>query len=139
MSIVLDTNVLSEITKPSPDLGVLQFVADHSPELMVTTVTMFEIAFGIETMPGGRRRRQIEDLFDVFLHELGDARLLPLTVTAARRSGQVRAVRRKQGRPIDVADAQIAGIALDHGHSVATRNVSDFDGIGLPLINPWKN
>ncbi|TDE96077.1 type II toxin-antitoxin system VapC family toxin [Occultella glacieicola] len=136
--IVLDTNVISEMTRPAPDPEVLRWLDDLEPgEAYLTVVTVAELLDGVERMPTGRRRSElaasVADLVD--LDFVG--RVLPFDVAASFRYATVLSVRRGLGRPIGMADAIIAGIALEAGATLATRNTRDFDGVGLPLVNPW--
>lgn len=136
--IVLDSNVVSETMRMRSDARVVQFVADHFEQLAITTVTIHEIWFGLTRLPEGRRRRSLTNIFLEFTESLTDPQILELTEPAARRSGLLRAQREAAGRPMDISDAQIAGIVLETGSSLATRNTKDFDRMGLDLIDPWQ-
>jgi toxin FitB len=136
--IILDTNVLSELISKSPDERVLKWV-DGLPRITVWTssVSVFELQYGISILPEGKRRdslgKAVDDLFNVLLEN----RIMPFDTSAAGRSVAAAATHRAQGRPVEVRDLLIAGIALSSGASLATRNLKDFEGIGLDLINPW--
>lgn len=136
--IILDTNVLSELLVPSPSIAVVGWLAAQ-PVLSVftTAVSEAEILYGLALLPEGRRRRDLEQairpIFDEDLH----GRVLPFDRGAAEIYATLAADRRRAGRPVSQFDAQIAAIALSRGASLATRNVSDFDGIGLDIVNPW--
>lgn len=135
--IILDTNVISETTRPTPSPSVLHWLAKHLDDCMVAVVTMQELEFGTQRMPEGTRRRSVEDAIEGFIQSF-EGCFLPLSLESARMSGAVLAARLAAGRPISMADAQIAGTALVHGAAIATRNIKDFDGLGIELIDPWN-
>lgn len=136
--ILLDTNVLSELMRAAPDERVTAFISASRGQLAITTVTVHEITYGLALLPRGRRRAGLSAAFAEFVEGLRADRVLTLSAAAARRSGLVRAHRRAEGRPMDISDAHIAGIALTSGCSLATRNTADFDHVGLDLIDPWR-
>ena len=135
--IVLDTNLVSALMRTPIDAPVAGWMSARAvDELAVTTISIFEIAYGIERLPRGKRRTALEGQFAAVmsaqafvLHVLSDA--------AAPRGGALLARRRAMGRPGTNADMMIAGIAAELGASIATRNVRDFDGLGLTVIDPW--
>lgn len=135
--IVLDTNVVSELLRDQPHPEVVAFIADNTEQLALTTVTIHEVTYGLARLPEGRRRRGLTAAFLEFTESLTDPQIMDLTEPAARRSGLVRALRDAAGRPLAPADAHIAGICLEAGFALATRNTKDFERIGLELINPW--
>ena len=136
--IVLDTNVLSELMKESPNATVWQWLQGNpDEELCATAITAAEIHDGIEQMPVGRRRRQVREAADVaFAVVEGD--LLSFTAEAAMAYSVVVRDRRRAGLPIGVLDAQIAAICLVEQAALATRNTQDFARTGVELINPWE-
>lgn len=95
--------------------------------------------YGLRLLPPGRRRRDLEAAILPIFNEDMSGRILPFDRDAADVYAIIATDRRKAGRPISQFDAQIAAIAISRGASLATRNVSDFDGIGLQIINPWKD
>ncbi|MEH7900868.1 type II toxin-antitoxin system VapC family toxin [Rhizobium laguerreae] len=137
--IVLDTNVISELLTPAPNVGVIEWLgAQHSLSVFTTAITEAEILYGLRLLPHGRRRSDLEAAVLPIFNEDMSGRVLPFDRDAA----DVYAIitdRRKAGRPIRQFDAQIAAIAISRGASLATRNVSDFEGIGLQIINPWTD
>jgi len=136
--IVLDTNVLSETMKPSPESSVIDWLdRRESSTLYLTTVTVAEIGFGLRVLPAGRRRRALEDRFERFLTAGFAHRVLGFDFSAARLYPEVMGRRRKIGRAMGIADGQIASIARAHGFAVATRNVRDFADCGLDVLNPF--
>lgn len=135
--IVVDTNVLSEPLKRRPCEAVLTWLDEHRREITMTAITVGELIYGAARLPDGRRRDGIIGAVDNLVAEMGDA-LAGYDVVAARRYGALRAEREAAGRPASVEDMMIAAIALRDGHSVATRNVTDFEGFGLDVINPFE-
>ncbi|MDO5662661.1 MAG: type II toxin-antitoxin system VapC family toxin [Brachybacterium sp.] len=135
--VILDTNVISELFRVDPDPAVLRFVHEHDDDLAITSITIHEISYALARLPHGSRRRRLADAFLEFTEALTDPQILELDEPSARRSGQVRAHRAALGAPMDISDAHIAGIAQQTGYPLATRNVKDFAGIGVELIDPW--
>ena len=138
MSILLDTNVLSELLRAHPDSAVLAWVASQpASALCVSTVTQAEMMLGARLLPAGKRRQQLEQgLEAMFLNDFA-GRILPFDSGCAANYAVVVAARRRAGTPISQFDGQIAATALSHRLGVATRNVSDFEGCGLAVTNPW--
>lgn len=136
--IILDTNLVSEVMRPTPSPRVVAWIGDSERRAQATTaVTLAETMAGLELLPDGRRRaalvRLAEEVFASF-----DERILPFDEAAARQYGRMVAVRQAAGRPIGTPDAQIAAICRVHGATLATRNVKDFDGLDLAVVNPWE-
>ena len=139
--IVLDTNVLSELMKPSGHRSPR--VADwlrHQPAegIFTTTVTMAEIFAGIAILPDGRRKAQIHAAADSIFDTAFARRVLPFDEASARAYADIVTARRGAGQPIAPLDIQIAAIARAHRMAVATRNVPDFQESGVELIDPWN-
>ena len=136
--IVLDTNVLSELMKPRPSPQVVRWTTIQSTaSLYITSITQAEILHGILLLPNGKRRAALETAaVGMFSQEFG-GRILPFDSDAARPYAEIASERSRAGRPISHFDAQIAAIARVHGAELATRNVDDFAGCGVTLINPW--
>lgn len=136
--IILDTNVVSEAMRPSPDEAVMTWLAAQLPTTVwLSAMTVAEILFGISQLPEGRRRSALRSQFDLLLDRGFPGRVLPFDQQAAEAYANVMSERRAIGRPMSVADGQIAATALSHGARVATRDTRDFDGCGIELINPW--
>jgi toxin FitB len=135
--IILDTNVLSELMLRAPDGRVLSWL-DRQPRssIWTTSVTVFEIRFGLESMPIGTRRTALIQDFEKTLHSM-DRRIAPFDIEAAERASTLMASRKLQGRPREDRDTMIAGIVLARHATLATRNVSHFDDLSAPLVNPW--
>lgn len=137
--IVLDTNVLSETMRPTPDTQVLRWMAARpAVGLFSTTITEAEILLGLALLPEGGRRRDLETQARAMFAEDLKNRVLPFDGAAAARYAEIVAARRRSGSPIGHQDAQIAAIARSRGAAVATRNAKDFDECGVEIINPWK-
>ncbi len=136
--ILVDTNIISELMRPHPDLRVRAWFAAHATDrLFICVITLGEIAFGLRLLPQGRRRRDLEARFTGFVREAFAGRVLDYTADAAFHFAVLSARRRVAGRPISVSDAQIAGIAQSAGATLATRNTQDFTDCGLALVNPF--
>lgn len=136
--ILLDTNVVSELMRPRPDVRVAAFLAARRlEELFLPSLVVAEIRYGLARLPDGQRRDGLEGLFERLLSEGFGDRVLPFDASGAAAYARARAARESAGRPIALADALIAGMALAHGASLATRNIDDFDQLGLTLLNPW--
>lgn len=136
--IILDTNVVSEMMRPIPQPVVLNwFAAQSAEDVNVTAVTMAEILFGIELLPAGKRRDALragaDRTFGVFA-----GHVLPFDDRAAHAFSLISSSRRTQGRPMSEFDAQIAAIARANSAILATRNIGDFEGCGVRLVNPWE-
>ena len=136
--IILDTNVLSELMRPAPEPKVLTWVGGQpDDELFITAITQAEILYGVAILPPGRRRSAISaEAERVFLEDFPH-RVLPFNEEAAPHFARISAERRRRGRPLAILDAMIASIAVSRGAVVATRNITDFETVGLRLVNPW--
>lgn len=136
--IVFDTNVASELMKPTPDEAVRNwYTAQRSKGLYMTAITVAEIRYGIERMPNGRRKQQLSAAAGEIFTECADA-ILPFDVVAAVLYSQVLSERDRAGLPIAPADAQIAAICRIVDATLATRNTKDFVETGVKLLNPWE-
>lgn len=136
--IVLDTNVISELFKPAPDSGVMAWVGSlPGSDLFTTAVTRGELLFGLHCMPAGRRRSDLLQQLTALFEQKLSGHVLPYDGDAADAHAAFAAARRAQGRPVAMPDAMIAGIARSRGATLATRNVRDFAGSGITLIDPW--
>jgi len=136
--IILDTNVVSELMRPAYASAIFHSLSKYSAaELHSTSVTLAEILYGIELLPAGKRKSELlagsERLFKVVLV----GHILPFDEQAAEAFSHIAAGRRSRGRPITELDAQIAAIASVHDATLATRNVADFEGCGIRVLNPW--
>jgi toxin FitB len=137
--IILDTNLISELMKPTPDYVVdAWFNALYPIDVAFSTVTLFEIRYGINLLPASAKRQSLEDTLRRIQNEKAFGRILHFGPTTANCAAEIFAQRRKMGRPVPIPDCLIAGHVLEHQAVLATRNVRDFDGVGLSLINPWE-
>ena len=138
--IILDTNIVSELMRPNPSSNVVAWVAGQAtPNLYLSTVTEAELLYGVEILPVGSRRDRLLIEVEGMLQEDFEGRILPFDSAAAQAYAVIAATRRAAGRPINHADCQIAAIALSREASVATRDVDDFEGAGIEVINPWES
>ena len=136
--IILDTNVLSELMKSGPAASVVEWATSQpTSRLFVTAVTQGEILYGIGLLPKGKRRDRIEHAAKAMFAEDFNDRILAFNSDAAAAYADIAVACRREGRPISQFDAQIAAIARSSGAALATRNVGDFEGCGIELVNPW--
>ena len=136
--IVLDTNVVSELMRTAPDSGVVNCV-DSFPasEVFVTAVTAAELLYGVARLPDSRRRRELHTMVGGLLAEDFRDRILPFDAVAATHYAELVSARERLGRPISMADAQIAAICRNWRAVLATRNIDDFVDAGVDTMNPW--
>jgi predicted nucleic acid-binding protein len=132
---LLDTNIPSELAKPAPEPRVTAWVAAQE-NLHLSVISIGEMREGLALLPPSKRRKELEGWFDRFLPML-TGRIVPVTHATASRWGTISAERRLKGRPLATADGLIAATALEHNLAVVTRNVKDFVGLGLTIVNPW--
>jgi hypothetical protein len=134
--IVLDTNVISALMHTdTPIFGWL----DRQPAQSVwtTSISVYEVRFGIEVLTKGRRRENLAAAFERLIVELDD-RILAFDAPAAEAAAEIAGHQRKVGRPIEIRDVQIAGIVAARKATLATRNIRHFERIGLTLVDPWS-
>lgn len=136
--IVLDTNVLSELIRSEPDEGVVRWLDSCDVSAVATTsITAAEMLYGVARLPAGRRKKQLREAVRGLIEEDLDDHVEPFDVTAASHYAALVSDRETAGRPISVADAQIAAICRKLGATLATRNIRDFEGTGIDLLDPW--
>lgn len=136
--IILDSNVVSEIMRPEPEPRVIAWLdRQPRPSIWITTITIFEIRFGLLSMPAGRRRDLYIHGFENFLTR-NDQRILSFDVEAAEQASALMASRKTKGLTRESRDTMIAGIVLSHHATLATRNVRDFEDIGAKVLDPWS-
>lgn len=136
--IVLDTNVVSETLRPTPNVDVLSWLdAQHPQAFFLTAISVAELFAGVQLLPRGRRRTELQRAVEAVLH-LFDDRILEFDVNAASEFATIHAATVAAGRKMGFADAAIAAIAASNSMAVATRNTKDFERAGVELINPWK-
>lgn len=135
--IFLDTNVVSESLRKRPNEAVIAWLARHDAELALPTVTIAEIAFGIEKIRPDQRAFRLEKRLADWRRRFA-ARIFGLTEEAALAYGEIMGAATRQGRPMSTADGMIAAIVRVNGGRLATRNLTDFATTGLDVISPWK-
>ena len=139
MSVLLDTNVVSELIRKAPDPAVEAWAAGHALEdLFFSAVGEAELRYGAAILPAGRRRESLVSDIERMLRDAFDDRVLPFDSGAARAYADIAASRRSSGRSVPPADCQIAAIARSRDMAVATRNVRDFEDMDIKVIDPWK-
>jgi predicted nucleic acid-binding protein len=134
--IVLDTNVLSEPIRPRPSAKVVHWLGAQT-DVAVTAVTVGELYLGVLRLPHGKRREGLRSAVETALAQLS-GRVLSYDDRAARLYAELQESRRAAGAPMSVEDGMIAATVLRHGATLATRNVDDFVGLGVDLVNPWE-
>jgi len=137
---LLDTNVLSEFNRRGgPNPFVRQWLeAADSGSLYASVLTLAEVRFGVELLPPGKRRTELEEWIDRDLPAWFGDRVLPVDRPIADRWGVLRAQAQRKGRPISVVDGLLAATALERGLTMVSRNVGDFFAVGLAVVNPWE-
>jgi len=137
--ILLDTTVVSAVMQNRPDPAVVRWLDQQPPqEIWLPSVVVFELRYGLEILPAGSRRRRLKHGLEVLLSELVQGRIAPLDASAAREAALLAARRKSSGTPVDLRDTLIAGIALVHQATLATRNQRHFEDLGLAMINPFQ-
>lgn len=136
--IVLDTNVVSELMRKRPEPTVIEWV-DSQPAsaLAMTSVTAGELRYGLERMPGGKRKEMLREQIEAMLRLDFGQNILAFDLASAEAYGRIAAGREAIGRPISQADAQIAAICDATGSKLATRDVDDFEALDIDIVNPW--
>jgi len=137
--ILLDTNVLSALMQQRPEEVVIRWL-DRQPRTSVwtTSVTVFEIRFGLQVMGVGKRQTLLMNAFDRLLNNVIDRRIAMFDCAAAERAAELMAARQKKGRSGELRDTMIAGIAMASHATLATRNVRHFEELGTLVLNPWE-
>jgi toxin FitB len=137
--IVLDTNVLSALMEDDPDPDVISWLDDQAHEsIWTTSITVFEVRFGIDLLAPGKRRKQLDDSFTSTLTDDLGGRVLAFDEIAGRTAGTIAARARQAGRTIEIRDVQIAGIVTARKATLATRNAKHFAHTGIKLVDPWS-
>ena len=134
MRYLVDANVLSEPTKPAPDLKVIDWLRSHERDIVVDPIVLGEVRFGILLLPKGRKRKRLEQWFDAGVERL---HCLPLDAQTGLRWAQLVADLRARGRAMQVKDSLIAATALVHDLPVVTRDRAGFANAGVKIIDPF--
>ena len=134
----IDTNVASELMRPEPMIAVAAWIAERdAQELYLTAVSEAELRYGVAILPVGNRRNALKATMTRWLDQGFRERILPFDSVATRAYAQIAADLRQAGRPIGMADCQIAAICRSRGAVLVTRNVRHFKGTGIEVVNPW--
>lgn len=137
--IVLDTNVLSALMRVEPDRAVVRWLNGLAAEsIWTTSITLFEVQFGLDVLPDGERKTALQNAFHQAVYEDMQGRILDFDAPAAAAAGTIAARQRALGRPVDMRDAQIAGIIAARRATLATRNVLHFADAGVTTVDPWS-
>ena len=135
---LLDTNVISELTKQLPDPKVIEFLSEHE-NLWLSTIVVHELEFGLQLLPEGNRRYSLQSVLSEFIADIErQGHVLPLGRKEAEFAARLRSQARRSGRVIQLGNALIAGTAKVHDLSVVTRNTEDFAGLDVKITNPWE-
>ena len=136
--IILDTNVLSALMRQTPDLNVVAWL-DRQPRssIWITSITVLEVRFGLRIMAAGKRRNSLMKAFSSMLEKI-DNRIAAFDAAAAEEASELMVTRQKKGRPVELRDTMIAGIALARHATLATGNTAHFADAGIVLLNPWR-
>jgi toxin FitB len=139
VNFLLDTNLVSEWTKPRPNPGVVSWLADADEDrVFISVVTIAELRHGVERLAIGRRRKRLNEWIEGELLFRFDERILPIDAATADAWGRIVAHREGLGRPIGAMDAFIAATAQVHKLTLATRNQTDFEASVAAVVNPWS-
>jgi Predicted nucleic acid-binding protein, contains PIN domain len=137
--IILDTNVLSALMQQRPDTPVIQWLDSQPAEIIwISSITLFEARYGLNLLPEGQRKTILLERFEEIVQTDLANRIVVFDVRAAGKAAELAARRKSRGRPVDMRDTFIAGIAMAHGATLATRNTKHFDDLSTPVINPWE-
>ncbi len=132
---LIDSNVVSEVIKPTPEPRVISFLAQPH-EMWLSVIVLHEARYGLNLMPHGQRRESLRSALSAVLVEYNNW-ILPIDRSAAEHAARLRANARRSGRVLRLADALIAGTAIDHGLTLVTRNIKDFEDLDIDVFNPW--
>ena len=132
---LLDTNVISELSRITPEPQVISFLTDHG-DCLLPAILMYELEFGLQILPQGRRMEQLRTLQSSILNEYED-RVIPIGRREAEMTAILQADARKAGHTVTLADSLVAGTARVHNLCVVTRNVGDFEPLAVTILNPW--
>lgn len=134
MTYLVDANVLSEATRPSPNPKVVVWLSANERDLVVDSIVLGELYLGVLSLPAGRRRTGLEQWFDALSKTLV---CLPWDAAVSRRWAKLVVASKGKGKPVPLLDGMIAATALEHGLTVATRNVVDFKQAGVRVVDPF--
>lgn len=136
--ILLDTNVISALMSSTPDPVATAWLDAQAPSsLWTTSITVFEVRFGLARLTAGRRKVALQAAFELVLSEDLEHRIADFDAGAAEAAATLSVSRETAGRPVDLRDTMIAGIAINRRASIATRNVRHFEDLSVGVLNPW--
>ncbi len=135
MRYLVDANVLSEPTKPSPSIGVVEWLKKHERDLVVDSIILGELLAGVLALPSGRKRKRLDTWFETVAETI---ECLPWDAEVSRRWARLVVDLKRRGRTMPLLDGMIASTALEHRLTVATRNVSDFRKAGVAVVDPFE-
>ena len=137
--VILDTNVVSELMDAEPDATVISWLDRQAwTSLWTTSITIMEVHYGLAVMPVGRRRSEREAAFARLIEENFEHRVLGFDQIAGEQAASLMATRHRAGKPRELRDSMIAGIALAQRATLATRNLRHFDDLSVPVVDPWN-
>ena len=135
---ILDTNVLSALMQREPDVTVVGWLDGQSADTVwITSVTLFEARYGLQLLADGQRKALLVERLDELVQLDLEHRIAVFDVRAAQQATHLAAERKARGRPVDMRDTFIAGIAIARGATLATRNTKHFEDLPIPVVNPW--
>lgn len=138
--IILDTNVLSALMQSQPEAQVVAWLDKQPAESVWTTsITVFEVRYGLDLLPDGQRKTTLRERFAGLLQDDLENRVLVFDANAAAEAAALASVRKANGRPVDMRDTFIAGIAQARRATLATRNLRHFDDLSVLVVNPWES
>lgn len=135
MSYLVDANVLSEPTKPTPNPAVVEWLSSHEGDLFVDSIIMGELFIEVQALRAGRKRARLEEWFEALANTI---ECLPWDVIISRRWARLVVDLKRKGQPLPLLDGMIAATALAHGLTVATRNTRDFKKTGVKVVDPFS-
>ena len=135
--LILDTNIVSALMQQFPDPGVVAWLdAQPAESVWITSITVFEARYGVAALPPGQRRTALQERLEGMVRDDLGNRVLPFESRAAACAADLAADRRARGRPVEMRDTLIAGVAIARGATLVTRNVRHFDDLPVPVIRP---
>ncbi len=137
--IILDTNVLSALMQVQPDTVVINWLDAQPAEIIwISSITLFEARYGLNLLPEGQRKTTLLGRLEEIVRTDLANRIVVFDVRAAGKAADLAAQRKSRGCPVDMRDTFIAGIAVAHGATLATRNTKHFEDLPMPVVNPWQ-
>lgn len=138
--IILDTNVLSALMQQQPDPQVVVWLDDQPAEsIWISSITLFEARYGLALLTSSQRKKVLQERFEQLLQDDLENRVALFDSNAATQAAQLAAERKARGRPVNMRDTFIAGIAMARRATLATRNTRHFDDLSVPVVNPWTD